>query len=190
MVVVPFIKEVVQPPESVVLVESDSESESVLMVVVPLIKEIFRPSEYVVLVESDSKSESASHDVETTQEESADNSPPSKMSYMFVYAKFFPIRKYWGCILDTLSDSNEMFKMTVMVEVVFMLQEPNHCGEEFGWDDEIEDDLVENLVVKTLAQFALPAAATTSLVGVPIYISSWSSTISLHALSSRLFHNP
>ncbi|KAL0706912.1 hypothetical protein Bca4012_073339 [Brassica carinata] len=154
MVVVPFIKEVVQPPESVVLVESDSESESVLMVVVPLIKEIFRPSEYVVLVESDSKSESASHDVETTQEESADNSPPSK------------------------------------VEVVFMLQEPNHCGEEFGWDDEIEDDLVENLVVKTLAQFALPAAATTSLVGVPIYISSWSSTISLHALSSRLFHNP
>ena len=51
-----------------------------------------------------------------------------------------------------------------------MLQEPNHCGEEFGWDDEIEDDLVENLVVKTLAQFALPAAATTSLVGVPIYI--------------------
>ncbi|WZZ61119.1 hypothetical protein YC2023_061228 [Brassica napus] len=130
MVVVPFIKEVVQPPESVVLVESDSESESVLMVVVPLIKEIFRPSEYVVLVESDSKSESASHDVETTQEESADNSPPSK------------------------------------VEVVFMLQEPNHCGEEFGWDDEIEDDLVENLVVKTLAQFALPAAATTSLVGV------------------------
>lgn len=79
MVVVPFIKEVVQPPESVVLVESDSESESVLMVVVPLIKEIFRPSEYVVLVESDSKSESASDDVETTQEESADNSPPSKV---------------------------------------------------------------------------------------------------------------
>ena len=76
---VPLIKEVVQPPESVVLVESDSESESVLMVVVPLIKENFRPSEYVVLVESDSKSESASDDVETTQEESADNSPPSKV---------------------------------------------------------------------------------------------------------------
>lgn len=32
-----------------------------------------------------------------------------------------------------------------------MLQDPNHCGEEFGWDDETEDDLVDNLVVKTFA---------------------------------------
>lgn len=47
------------------------------MAVVPLIKEVVQRPERVVLVESDSESESASHDVGTTQEESGDNSPPS-----------------------------------------------------------------------------------------------------------------
>ncbi|RID70514.1 hypothetical protein BRARA_C02528 [Brassica rapa] len=61
-----------------------------------------------------------------------------------------------------------------------MLQDPNHCGEEFGWDDETEDILVDNLVVKTLAQFALPAAAKTSLVGVPIYISYLVGALKFH----------
>ncbi|CAN6995459.1 unnamed protein product [Brassica oleracea var. botrytis] len=101
----------------------------VFVAAVPQLKEVVPNNEPAVLVESDSESENGSQETGRPQVNPQELATPQK-----------PIRY---CVNP--GHARELDE-GCQVEVISMLQEPTMGETDFGWDDEVEDDLVDNMV--------------------------------------------